>query len=63
MHSPQFDIREGRQDGHVRLSLEGELDMASTPMLEDRLIRLRAKKQDASIYRSSSSSTAPDCAC
>ena len=45
MPSPQFDIREIQHDGHVRLSLEGELDMASAPVLEDRLTRFRAKKQ------------------
>jgi anti-anti-sigma factor len=37
-----FDIRETKIDGFVRLSLTGELDLLSTPVLEDRLSRFRA---------------------
>jgi anti-anti-sigma factor len=38
---PQFQIRESTADGVLRLSLTGELDRWSAPMLEDRLGRLR----------------------
>jgi anti-anti-sigma factor len=43
--SPYFEVKEADQDGEVRLSLHGELDRASTPVLEDRLSRLRAKRR------------------
>jgi anti-sigma B factor antagonist len=39
-----FEIRESQNDGSVLLALVGELDLDSTPVLEDRLTRLRAKK-------------------
>jgi anti-anti-sigma factor len=45
MPQPQFEIHESEENGRLRLSLEGELDLASTPALEDRLTRLRAKKR------------------
>jgi anti-anti-sigma factor len=37
-------IHESRADGWLRLTLSGELDLRSTPVLEDRLTRLRAVK-------------------
>lgn len=46
---PNFQIRETRIDGHVRLSLTGELDFGTVPMLEDRLTRLRAKRSPVSL--------------
>lgn len=42
---PHFEVKEADQDGQVRLSLLGELDRASTGVLEDRLARLRAKRR------------------
>jgi anti-anti-sigma factor len=39
-----FEIREHQVDGYVRLSLSGELDMMSTPMLDHRLASLRAAR-------------------
>ena len=41
---PGFEIRESRSDHTLRLSLTGELDLAATPILEDRLTSLRAKR-------------------
>jgi anti-anti-sigma factor len=41
---PTFEIHETRDNGSLRLSLAGELDMGSAPMLEDRLARLRATR-------------------
>lgn len=38
---PPFDITESTADGVLRLSLMGELDRWSAPILEDRLARLR----------------------
>lgn len=38
-----FEIHEGNADGCLRLSLTGELDLASAPRLEDRLAPLRAR--------------------
>jgi anti-anti-sigma factor len=46
---PNFQIRESRTDGALRLSLTGELDFATTPVLEDRLARLRAKRAPVSL--------------
>jgi anti-anti-sigma factor len=45
MTEPYFEIREHHYHGELRLSLEGELDFASTRVLDDRLTRLRAKKR------------------
>jgi anti-anti-sigma factor len=45
MTQPYFDILESRDQGGLRLSLRGELDFASTRVLDDRLTRLRAKKR------------------
>lgn len=42
--SSNLRIRESRMNGRLRLSLTGELDLATTPALEDRLARLRARK-------------------
>jgi anti-anti-sigma factor len=42
--TPNFRIHESRMNGHLRLSLTGELDLVTTPVLEDRLARLRARK-------------------
>jgi anti-anti-sigma factor len=39
---PAFEIRETHTGEVVRLSLTGELDIATTPVLEERLTRLRA---------------------
>lgn len=41
---PTFEIYESQIDGWLRLSLTGELDLASAPVLEDRLACLRAFK-------------------
>ena len=45
MSHPYFHIDECDEEGRVRLSLAGELDRGSMPLLEDRLTRLRAKKR------------------
>jgi anti-anti-sigma factor len=42
--TPNFRIHESRMNGHLRLSLTGKLDLAATPVLDDRLARLRARK-------------------
>jgi anti-anti-sigma factor len=42
--APTFAIRESHTDEWLRLSLTGELDMASAPVLEARLTSLRALK-------------------
>jgi anti-anti-sigma factor len=42
---PYFEVEEAERDGQIRLSLHGELDRASTRVLEDRLTSLRAKKR------------------
>ena len=39
---PTFEIRESHAGDAVRLSLTDELDIATTPVLEERLTRLRA---------------------
>ena len=39
-----FAIQESQIDGCLRLTLTGELDLLATPLLEDRLSRLRAFK-------------------
>jgi anti-anti-sigma factor len=39
-----FEIQESTVDGCVRLSVTGELDLLSAPVLEDRLSRFRAFK-------------------
>src|SRR5436305_14596396 len=39
-----FEIRESPSGGSLRLSLTGELNLASAPKLEDRLARLRLRK-------------------
>jgi len=44
MTHPYFEILEDHEHGGLRLSLHGELDFASTPVLDDRLTRLRAKR-------------------
>ena len=41
---PEFDIHESPEGNGLRLTLTGELDLGSTPTLDDRLTRLRAKK-------------------
>ena len=41
---PTFQIHESRVNGSLRLSLTGELDLVTTPVLEDRLASLRARK-------------------
>jgi|GEM_PF-2547667 len=42
---PYLHIAESRSGEAVRLTLHGELDLVSTRALEDRLTRLRAKRQ------------------
>lgn len=44
-----FAIHESPAAGHLRLSLTGELDLQSVPMLDDRLARLRAVKSPVSL--------------
>ena len=44
MKKAPLHIYENASRDSVRLSLTGELDLRSAPMLEDRLVRLRAKK-------------------
>src|SRR5947209_7999205 len=46
---PNLEIYESRTDDGLRLSLEGELDLASTPLLEDRLAPLRARRLPVSL--------------
>ena len=46
---PTFHIEESRANGTLRLSLTGELDFATAPVLEDRLARLRARKSPVSL--------------
>jgi anti-anti-sigma factor len=41
---PNLTIHESRIDGTVLLSLTGELNVATTPALEDRLTGLRARR-------------------
>jgi|SRR5579884_1224435 len=45
MTQPYFEILESRDRGGLRLTLQGELDFASTRMLDERLTSLRAKKR------------------
>lgn len=40
-----FDMSESRENGVVRLSLEGELDLAAVPLVEERLAALRSQTQ------------------
>ena len=44
MNPSCLDINERQEESFLRLSLVGELDFASSPVLEDRLARLRAKR-------------------
>lgn len=54
-----FQIRERPSGDSVRLTLMGELDLASAPELEDRLAALRARTlRCASICQGWTSSTA-----
>lgn len=46
---PTFRIHESQMNGSVRLSLTGELDLGTTPVLEDRLTRLRATKSPVTL--------------
>ncbi len=41
---PPFEIHESRVDGWLRLTLTGELDLQSVPILEERLAPLRVTK-------------------
>lgn len=45
MTHPYFEIHESEVEGQVQLRLEGELDLSSTRVLEDRLTRLRGKRR------------------
>lgn len=47
--SPILEIHESQVDGCRRLSLTGELDLASAQVLEERLARLRALKQPVTL--------------
>ena len=44
MQLPDFQIRERQENGWLRVTVTGELDLGTTPQLEDRLTSLRAKK-------------------
>jgi anti-anti-sigma factor len=44
MMGTPLDIHETQENGWLRLSLAGELDLGSVPVLDDRLSRLRARK-------------------
>jgi anti-anti-sigma factor len=46
---PTLTIHESRMNGFVRLSLTGELDLGTAPVLEDRLTRLRATKSPVTL--------------
>ena len=46
---PTFQIHESRTNGRLRLSLTGELDLATTKVLDDRLTRLRATRSPVSL--------------
>jgi anti-anti-sigma factor len=46
---PIFTIHESRMNGSVRLSLTGELDLGTAPVLEDRLTPLRATKSPVTL--------------
>jgi anti-anti-sigma factor len=41
---PPFEIREREEDNHTRLSVAGELDLATAPALEEHLNQLRAAR-------------------
>jgi len=41
---PPFEIDEQEEDEHTRLRVAGELDMATAPVLENRLKQLRAAR-------------------
>jgi anti-anti-sigma factor len=47
--TPIFEIRESHTGDWTRLSLTGELDLRSAPMLEDRLARLRVLKSPVTL--------------
>ena len=47
--SSNLRIRESRMNGRLRLSLTGELDLATAPALEHRLARPRAQKSPVSL--------------
>jgi anti-anti-sigma factor len=46
---PTFEMRESHTGEWLRLSLTGELDLRSAPVLEDRLDRLRALKSPVTL--------------
>jgi anti-sigma B factor antagonist len=46
---PPSEIRESRVGGWLRLSVTGELDLGSSPALEERLAGLRAQKRPVSL--------------
>ncbi len=43
---PQFAILESEEDGGTRLTLKGELDPATAPVLRERLNQSRADRRD-----------------
>ncbi|MFL5823454.1 MAG: STAS domain-containing protein [Solirubrobacteraceae bacterium] len=46
MEEAEFEIRESQEGGWLRLTLVGELDMASAPVLKERLGQLRREGHD-----------------
>ncbi len=44
---PPFEIREREEEGQTRLSVAGELDLATAPVLEHRLSQLRDDRLQA----------------
>jgi len=57
---PQFAICESEEDGGTRLTLTGELDLATAPALRDRLNQSRADGRDVRLDLSKLGSV--DCA-
>jgi anti-sigma B factor antagonist len=41
---PHFEVDEHQEEGRLRLTLSGELDLAAVPVLEERLEQLRSDR-------------------